>query len=52
MTKPICGKVARVLNSREIAINIGVADGVTTGMFFDVEYPYGGKLETLTRTKC
>ncbi len=41
MTEPIRGKVAWVLNSREIAINIGVADGVTMGMFFDVEYPYG-----------
>jgi len=36
MTKPICGKVARVLNTREIAINLGVKDGVTIGMYFDV----------------
>lgn len=36
MTKPICGKVARVLNEREIAINIGAEKGVTTGMSFDV----------------
>ena len=36
MTKPICGKVARVLNEREIAINVGAEDGVTVGMYFDV----------------
>ena len=36
MTKPIRGKVARVLNTREIAINVGVEDGVTVGMYFDV----------------
>ena len=36
MTEPIRGKVAKVLNSREIAINIGSANGVTEGMYFDV----------------
>lgn len=36
MTKPIRGKVARVLNTREIAINVGVEDGVTVGMYFEV----------------
>ena len=36
MTKPIHGKVARVLNTREIAINVGAEKGVTIGMFFDV----------------
>ena len=36
MTKPIRGKVARVLNTREIAINVGTANGVTVGMYFDV----------------
>ena len=36
MTKPIRGKVARVLNKREIAINIGSDHGVTIGMYFDV----------------
>ena len=36
MTKPICGKVARVLNTREIAINVGAENGVTVGMHFDV----------------
>ena len=36
MTQPIRGKVARVLNKREIAINIGSNHGVTIGMYFDV----------------
>ena len=36
MTEPIRGKVARVLNEREIAINIGAAHGVDVGMYFDV----------------
>ena len=36
MTEPIRGKVAQVLNSREIAINIGSAGGVMVGMYFDV----------------
>ena len=36
MTEPIRGKVARILNEREIAINLGLAKGVTVGMYFDV----------------
>lgn len=36
MTQPIRGKIARVLNEREIAINIGTAHGVDVGMYFDV----------------
>ena len=36
MNEPILGKVARVLNTREIAINIGTAHGVDVGMSFDV----------------
>ena len=36
MTRAIRGKVARVLNSREVALNIGSADGVAVGMYFDV----------------
>ncbi len=39
MTQPIRGKVARVLNAREIAINIGTAHGVKIGMYFDVVDP-------------
>lgn len=36
MTQLIRGKVARVLNKREIAINIGTTHGVDVGMYFDV----------------
>lgn len=36
MTEPIRGKVAQVLNSREIAINVGSEAGVVEGMYFDV----------------
>ena len=37
--EPIRGKVARILNSREVALNIGRDDGVTPGMFFDILVP-------------
>ena len=36
MITPIRGKVARVLNDREIALNVGTVNGVSTGMYFDV----------------
>lgn len=36
MADMIRGKVARVLNSREVAINIGRNHGVVLGMFFDI----------------
>lgn len=36
MTERIRGKVARVLNSREIAITVGSKHGVKVGMYFDV----------------
>ena len=36
MADLIRGKVARVLNSREIAINLGWDDGVEAGMYFNV----------------
>ena len=45
MTNPIRGKVARVLNSREIAINVGAEKGVDVGMHFDVLDP---KYENIT----
>ncbi len=35
-TQPIRGKVARILNSRELALNIGSMDGLQVGMRFDV----------------
>ena len=40
MTQPIRGKVAQVLNPREIAINKGSSDGVDVGMYFDVMDPH------------
>lgn len=42
MTKePIRGKVAKILNSRELVINLGAKDGVAVGMYFDVLDPNG-----------
>ena len=38
---PIRGKVARILNSREVALNVGTVDGVSVGMYFDVLDPKG-----------
>ena len=37
----IQGKVARILNSRELAINIGSNNGVQAGMYFDILDPKG-----------
>ena len=34
MDDPIRGKVAKVLNSREVAINLGSEQGVRPGMYF------------------
>ena len=36
MTEPIRGKVARILDERKIALNLGYANGVSVGMYFDV----------------
>jgi hypothetical protein len=36
MTNQIRGKIAQVLNSRELALNIGTVHGVRVGMLFDV----------------
>jgi hypothetical protein len=41
MNEPIRGKVARILNSREIVINVGSAVGVHVGMYFEVMNPKG-----------
>ena len=40
-SRPIRGKVARILNSRDLAINVGSKDGVVVGMYFDVLDPKG-----------
>jgi len=42
--EPIRGKVARILNSRELALNIGSKDGVQIGMEFDVLDPKGEQI--------
>ncbi len=39
--KPIRGKVAKILNSREVALNIGLNQGVRPGMLFDISGPEG-----------
>lgn len=44
MTEPIRGKVAWVLNSRELVINIGSEHGVTVGMYFDVLFHQSGEI--------
>ncbi len=44
MTDPIRGKVARVLNSREIVINVGSENEVVVGMRFDVIDPRGEEI--------
>ena len=36
MTKPIRGKVARILTSRDLVINVGSRSGVVVGMRFEV----------------
>ncbi len=39
LIKPIRGKVAQILNTREVALNIGTNDGVELGMLFDIMIP-------------
>lgn len=41
MSQPIRGKVARILNSKELALNVGSKDGVRVGMYFDILDPVG-----------
>lgn len=36
MSQPIRGKVAQVLSGKELVMNVGIADGVTVGMSFNV----------------
>ncbi len=42
--KTICGKVAQILNSRELVINLGTEQGVELGMYFDVLDPKGQEI--------
>jgi hypothetical protein len=41
MDEPIRGRVAKVLNTRELALNIGSTSGVKVGMLFDILDPNG-----------
>lgn len=45
MSSPIHGKVARILNSRELALNIGSVNGVKMSMLFDVLDPKGEDIQ-------
>ena len=40
-TEPIRGKVARIINAREVVLNIGDDHGVRVGMSFDILTPKG-----------
>ena len=42
---PIRGKVAQILNTRELVINLGSEDGIAPGMYFDVMDPKGIDIE-------
>ena len=44
-TELIRGKVAKILNTREVALNIGSEHGVEPGMFFDILSPAGLSIE-------
>lgn len=37
--EPIRGKIAKILNSREVALNIGEENGVKVGMVFEILFP-------------
>jgi hypothetical protein len=41
MTGPIRGKVARILDTRNLVINLGANHGLVVGMYFDVLDPKG-----------
>ena len=43
--QPVRGKVARVLNTREVAINKGADDGVEIGMIFKILSPKVSEIE-------
>ena len=52
MTEPIRGKVARILNSREMVINVGSDSGVAVGMRFEVMDAKERTSWILTRDNC
>ena len=40
-TEPIRGKIARIINAREVILNVGQDQGVRVGMTFDILTPRG-----------
>ena len=42
--KPIRGRIAQILNSREVALNVGSNKGVEIGMMFDIVTPGGHEI--------
>ena len=45
MTDPLRGKVARILDTRNLVINLGETHGVIAGMYFDVLDPKGDDIK-------
>lgn len=43
-TEPIRGKIAKILNAREVALNIGESQGVELGMTFEILCESGGEI--------
>ena len=44
-TEPIRGKIAKILNSRQVALNIGQGHGVKPGMRFQILYLQGSAIQ-------
>ena len=44
MVEPIRGKVAQILDSRQVVLNVGSADQVTEGMMFKIINPKGEQI--------
>ena len=42
--EPIRGKVAKILNTREVALNVGTQQGVQLGMVFNILAPGSGEV--------
>lgn len=42
--KPIRGRIAQILNSHEVALNVGSSKGVEVGMLFDIIAPGGQEI--------
>ena len=51
MSNQIKGRVVKILNEREIAIDVGTDHGVSDGMFFDVLEPRQSIYDSFTKTE-